>query len=92
VNASNSLAFSDKASLLEGENKVEFTNLSGSVSIAAGPPAREDAAQSVASAVNAQELLAKYDTRLEGGLNQYGKDVLAGKVEEKAQEGEATHV
>jgi len=37
-------------------------------------------------------LLAKYKTTLAGGLNQYGKEVLAGKVEEQYQEGEATHL
>jgi hypothetical protein len=37
-------------------------------------------------------LLAKYKTTLAGGLNQYGKDVLAGKAEDKDQEGEATHL
>lgn len=65
--------------------------MSGTVNITAGP-AREEAPSSVANAVNAQDLLAKYKTTLAGGLNQYGKDVLAGKVEDKYQEGEATHL
>lgn len=61
MNASNSMAFSEKASLLE-EKKVEFTNLRGTVNITAGTPTREETASHAPNAVNAQDLLAKYNT------------------------------
>ena len=64
--------------------------MSGTVNITAGT--RQEAPAQAANAVNAQELLAKYKTTLTGGLNQYGKDILAGKVEEKHEEGELTHL
>ena len=72
--------------MLFGDKKLEYTNLSGSVNIAA------DTTKSNTIAIDRSDLVDKYDNKLVGGLNQYGKDVLAGKVDDKEQEGEATHL